>query len=501
MKNPLEAVPARDVARLAALVMLGLTAWLWFRIYTVENVSPALYVLDVGQGDSQLVVLAPKDGGPAIKILIDGGKNKTVLNALDGALGSANDGYLDLVILTHTDLDHLGGLIEVALRYDIGAFISNGREGASEASLVLEKTLAKRGVPTIALYQGDAIRYGDDRLAILAPDLVQAGGVGTNEAGLVAMLTVRTSAGAISALFTADIGFATENMLLEKGYALSADILKVGHHGSAYSSGENFIAAVRPTVSIIGVGKNSYGHPAPRVLETLQLAGSGVYRTDENGTVRIPLDAEEAFAPARAARAGALAAAASILTGSYKKANGTTVSLRQAREEAGAFGLVPYRTCSFHSGGDPSHTPVVINEIAWMGSPSGATHEWIELRAVSPGSVDVSGWQLINENERLRVIFPQKSTFDGSYLTLARAAARDALGLGASVVFTGSLRNGSEGLRLYDNECNLIDEVPVSPKWAAGDNASKRTMERLDDLSWRTSARAGGTPNKENAVR
>ena len=501
MKNPLEAASVRGGIRLAALVMLGLTAWLWFRLYTAQNVSSALYVLDVGQGDSQLVVLTSENGGSAIKILIDGGKNKMVLNALNDALGGENNGYLDLVILTHADLDHLGGLIEVARRYDIGAFISNGRAGTSEASVTLQETLAARGVPTIVLRQGDVIRYGDDRLAVLAPAPERAEDTETNEAGLVMMLTARAGAGAIRALFTADIGFAAENMLLEGGYALAADILKVGHHGSKYSSGENFIAAVHPAISVIGVGKNSYGHPAERVLETLKLSGARVYRTDESGTVTIPLYAEGALAKTRPPRALSLAAVASILTGGYKRANGTTISLRQAREEAGASSLVPYRTCSFHSGGAPLLAPVIINEIAWMGSPSGATHEWVELRNTSSESVDISGWQLLNENERLRVTFPQRLLFNGSYMVLARAGANDALALNARVVFTGSLRNGNEGLRLYDNECNLIDEAPVSQRWTAGDNASKRTMERRSDRSWGTSAAAGGTPNKENAMR
>ncbi|MBT9175437.1 MAG: ComE operon protein 3 [candidate division WS2 bacterium] len=491
-------VPHKKIIfQLIAVIGIGLTAWIWFGILgaTAPN---TLYVLDVGQGDSQLVILASEDGRSAIKILIDGGRDKTVLTALDKALGNLNNKYLDLVIATHTDLDHIGGLIEVARRYDIGMFISNGREGTSEAYNVLKETLAERAIPAIALLEGDVIRYGDNTLTVLSPDKALVKSKSVNEASLVMMLQSENT----KTLFVGDIGFSTENMLLKKKEDLTADILKVGHHGSKNSSGENFIAAVRPTVSVIGVGKkNRYGHPAPRVLETLLLADSRVYRTDEDGTIKIPLDAQgDDLAETGTPSTGLLAAVASVVTGGYKNPSFTTVSLRQAREKTSEFNLVPYKECSFLSGGTPKHSPVIISEIAWMGSPSGATHEWIELRNISPANVNMSGWQILNENERLRITFPQKSIFETPYMMLARSAAREALGLDATLVFTGSLRNSNEGLQLYDNECNLIDEVPVSTAWAAGNNASKQTMERMNDLSWRTSASVGGTPNEKNTV-
>ncbi|MDO8566813.1 MAG: lamin tail domain-containing protein [bacterium] len=489
------------IFQLTAIIAVGLTAWLWFGIFETQNISHTLYVLDVGQGDSQLVILASENGRSAIKILIDGGKDKTVLNALDDALEHLNNKYLDLVILTHTDLDHMGGLIDVALRYDIGMFISNGREETSETYGILKEALTRRSIPTLVLRQGDGIRYGDNSFSVLSPDRTLVQNKEVNEASLVLKLTAGSPTNKTRVLFVGDAGFTTEDMLLNKKDLLAADILKVGHHGSKYSSGENFIAAVRPIVSVIGVGKNSYGHPAPRVLETLALAGSRVYRTDTQGTIKIPLDSQGELVEARAPRTGFLAAAASIMTGEYKDTGITTVSLRQAREEMRESDLVSYKKCSFYSGSAPTRSPVIISEIAWMGSPSGATHEWIELRNVSSTSVNVSGWQLLNENERLRVTFPQKTILSQPYILLARSAARDALGLDVAHIFTGSLRNNNEGLRLYDNECNLIDEVPVSPKWAAGDNASKQTMERMNDLSWGTSARAGGTPNKENTAR
>ncbi|MDO8518013.1 MAG: lamin tail domain-containing protein [bacterium] len=493
---------SKTIVQLAAVVGVGLTLWLWFGIFGAHATPSTLYVLDVGQGDSQLVVLASENGRSAIKILIDGGRDKSVLAALDTALGNANNKYLDLVILTHTDLDHLGGLIEVARRYDIGMFISNGRTAVSEAYNALQKVLTERDIHTLVLLEGDTIRYSGNRITVLSPDRALLGNKEVNESGIVVMLTANQQAGGVKVLFTADIGFPAEQALLTKKYDLAADILKVGHHGSKYSSGENFVAAVRPLVAVIGVGKNSYGHPTPRVLQTLELAGSRVYRTDESSTIKIPLSIEAGTSvQTPTTPAGTLAAVASIMTGGYKNTGITTVSLRHAREETNKFSLVPHEECSFHSGSNPKHSPVIINEVAWMGSLSGATHEWIELRNLSPVSVNMSGWQILNENERLRITFPQQSVFNQPYMVLARSAAQSALGFDATLTFAGALRNSNEGLRLYDSECNLIDEVPVSAKWPAGNNTSKQTMERTTNLSWVTSQGAGGTPNKANTGR
>ena len=482
--------------QLGAVIATGLTAWVWFGIFSAQTTESMLYVLDIKQGDSQLIVLTGENRGPPVKILIDGGKDRMVLNALDAALGNLNNKYLDIVIMTHTDLDHMGGLVEVARRYGVGLFISNGRDASSDAYAALKEVFVERNIPSIVLLEGDAVRYGDSILSILSPNQALLQNKEVNEASLVAILRSKD----VNALFTGDIGFPAENALLKKYRDLSADILKVGHHGSKYSSSENFIAAVRPLVSVIGVGKNNYGHPAPHVLETLELAGSRVYRTDRDGTIRIPLtdEAPSASAKITADNAGLLATAARILTGGYKESEIMTVYVREAEAEKLEFALVPYKECSFRMGGTPKRSPVILNEVAWMGAESGATHEWIELRNVSGKNVNMAGWQLLNENERIRLTFPQKTEFAKQYMVLARDAGNAALKLNAELAFAGSIRNSNEGLRLFDNECNLIDEVLAFPNWPAGNNSTKQTMERTGNSSWANSASPGGTPRQEN---
>ena len=496
--NPLgievpEAVLAsrKILIQLAVIITVGFTAWIWFGIFSAQTTEDTLYVLDVGQGDGQLVVLSGEDGESSVKILIDGGKDRTVLTALDEALGSSNNKYLDVVIMTHTDLDHMGGLVEVAKRYDIGLFISNGREASSDAYIALQDVLAEREIPSEALIEGDAVRYGGNTLLLLSPDRALLANKAVNEASIVAMLESEDA----KVLFTGDIGFPAENALLKKYPDLSADILKVGHHGSKNSSSENFIAAVRPLVSTIGVGKNSYGHPTLRVLDTLDLAGSRVYRTDEDGTIQIPLT-DDAVSAEPPQKKGLLASIGSILTGSYKDTAMTTVSLREVREAEPEFALTPHKECSFKTEGAPRHSPIIFNEVAWMGASTGATHEWLELRNISGKPVNVSGWQVVNENERLYFTLPQASSLDSQFAVLTRSAANDALSLGTKFIFTGSLRNTREGLRLFDNNCMLIDEIPLSSTWLGGNNKTKQTMVREADLSWSTSALPGGTPGR-----
>jgi competence protein ComEC len=92
-------------------------------------------------------------------------------------------------------------------------------------------------------------------------------------------------------LFTGAAGSESEVRFLQEGVDLHADVLKVGHHGSAYGSSARFIAAVAPRYAIISVGRhNLFGHPAPSTLATLQRFGARIYRTDEDGAVTILTD-------------------------------------------------------------------------------------------------------------------------------------------------------------------------------------------------------------------
>ncbi len=270
----------------AALVLNFL---IWAQIFTDHLVIPDLkiYFLDVGQGDSGFVELPGFDSAPfgsGIQILIDGGPpNGKALNEL-GRILKLGDRYIDLVVLTHPQLDHFGGLIEVLKRYKVGALIWNGLEGKSTAFQDFKKAVRESGAQEIILMAGDRIRYGRNEILVLSPDENFLHAQNLNDTSLVLELRSKNS----KTLFTGDISFKVETNLLTS----NVDILKVAHHGSRFSSAASFLEAVKPKVAVIGVGKNSYGHPTAQVLERLANAGAQIFRTDLDGTVKLVIDGE-----------------------------------------------------------------------------------------------------------------------------------------------------------------------------------------------------------------
>ncbi len=246
-----------------------------------ENRKLSVYFLPVGQGDSELVILP---GG--VKILIDGGPpNAFVLKNLDRIL-SSRDRYLDIVALSHAQLDHFGGLIEVLKRYDIGVFVWNGVPGETTAAGYLMEVIKERNVPLVSLAAGDMIRHGGSDVKVLWPlagELMKKQDL--NETALV----LEFESNGKRALFTGDIGSKTESKIAGE-YLDRVDILKVGHHGSKFSSSANFLNAIQPAVAIIEVGKNSYGHPTAEALKRLLDVGARIFRTDRDGLLKFETD-------------------------------------------------------------------------------------------------------------------------------------------------------------------------------------------------------------------
>ncbi len=265
---------------LLVLFFVVFDVFIWKQVvFGGPNENLEVYFLEVGQGDSELIFLPGE-----VKVLIDSGPNNKILDELSSVL-KPTDRYIDLVILSHPELDHFGGLIDVLKRYQIGAFIFNGRRGTAPAFRDLEKIIKENKIPAVVLNEGDKIRYIESRFDILSPPKKF---LNSNELNDTTLVTRLESRGA-KILFTGDIGGEIENYLVEK-YDLDVDILKVAHHGSRFSTSEEFINEASPKVSVIGVGKNSYGHPTKRVLSGLYSIGSKIFRTDKNGTVKLVID-------------------------------------------------------------------------------------------------------------------------------------------------------------------------------------------------------------------
>lgn len=259
------------------LVLISFNLFVWYWVLAGgKDQALNIYFLNVGQGDSSLVVL-PNN----IKVLIDGGPKKEILNSLAKVM-PATDRYIDLVMLSHPQLDHFSGLIPIMERYQIGAFIYNGRDGTAAAWEDLKKVLTKQKIRTIVLGEGDKIKYEESSFSLLSPNPEFLRSKELNDSCLVAELTSQKS----KVLFTCDIGFKVEEYLAGK-YDLKSDILKVPHHGSKYSSGGYFLDEVNPALAVIQVGKNGYGHPTQETLSRLAHVGSAVYRNDLAGTVHM----------------------------------------------------------------------------------------------------------------------------------------------------------------------------------------------------------------------
>lgn len=268
-------IPNFFILILALLLSFNILVWRAI-IFAKSSDNLEIYFLSVGQGDSELVVLP---GG--VQVLIDGGRSNRATQELTSILPFF-DRYLDLVVLSHPETDHFLGLIDVLKNYRVGTFVSNGREGTADSWPALAGVLKNGEIPSVYLAAGDKICYRENCFNILSPNKDLLNSRETNDSGLVMELA---SAGS-RVLFTGDIGKKVEDFLV-KNYDLKIDILKVGHHGSKFSTSQNFLAASRPKFAFIEVGKNSYGHPTKEVLNRLAAIGATIYRTDRDGTMKI----------------------------------------------------------------------------------------------------------------------------------------------------------------------------------------------------------------------
>ncbi|MCI8361046.1 MAG: MBL fold metallo-hydrolase [Clostridiales bacterium] len=276
-------------AAFAVLLLISLTLTLfprpdgsWPAIFAALDLSPVknpdrptVTFLDVGQGDAALI----REGERAV--LIDGGGDG---QALARALRREGVGRLDMLIATHPHADHIGGLSQAAEAFGAASLALSAQPPAAETDrrcyeALLEKA-AELELTLLHPDDGTVYQLGGIALEIYVP-APEAGEENDRS------LFVRAKVGGGTLLVTGDAGYAAERSLLAAGRELSADILKVGHHGAAGGSGDAFLHAVSPRWAVISVGTdNGYGHPAEETLQRLRSAEAAVCRTDVEGTQR-----------------------------------------------------------------------------------------------------------------------------------------------------------------------------------------------------------------------
>ena len=268
-----------------AAVALGVAAAiLWSRAAGGPDGLLHVHFLDVGQGDSILVV-APSGR----QALIDGGPDGDVVSHALADTLPGGDRSLDLVVMTHLDSDHSGGLLEVLDRYSVGAVVTGPRPVGGADSSEWDQKLAQRGITPMEVYAGYVINLDDGVvLTVLNPHPAGAFGDSNNDS-----VVMRLTYGEVSVLLTADVESEAEDRLVASGGELRSTVLKVGHHGSSTSTTERFLEAVNPAIVVVSAGAgNPYGHPAPEVVRRLEakVGEAGVYRTDRHGSVEIVSD-------------------------------------------------------------------------------------------------------------------------------------------------------------------------------------------------------------------
>ena len=251
---------------------------------TVTAAALRVYVLDVGQGDA---ILIESDGHAA---LIDAGEadqGQRVVQMLH-ALGVRK---LDYVISSHPHSDHSGGLRTVLSQIPSGqlmlpvvpdALMPTGYGYSQMLGICAQKGIAVRQ-PACR----DSVQIGAAELEFLCTD--NSAFEDLNDCSLVCLLTC----GNVRFLFTGDLEEAGEEALLREGLIPPVTVLKAAHHGSSHATTEVFLRAAQPKFAVISVGAvNDYGHPASKTLQRLRDAGSGIYRTDLDGTVCFAADSD-----------------------------------------------------------------------------------------------------------------------------------------------------------------------------------------------------------------
>jgi len=272
---------AVSIALAASTVMAAaLSVWPWL---LPGDGRLRVIFLDVGQGDAALI--ETPDGR---RVLIDGGPGGSQRfdvgeRVLSPVLWNRPALGLDVVALTHPDVDHAGGLAAILTHFAVGEFWDGGTWTA--AADETRRALDRSGAPRRVLRAGDRIWLGEALFTVLNPDGRPA--PTRNDESLVLRLDWR----GLSLLLTGDVGPEGEAHLQAGAGPLEAQVLKVAHHGSRFSSTDLFLRAVRPAVAVISVGaRNPFRHPSPEAIERLEGAGARVYRTDRDGAVILESD-------------------------------------------------------------------------------------------------------------------------------------------------------------------------------------------------------------------
>ncbi|OGO86603.1 MAG: DNA internalization-related competence protein ComEC/Rec2 [Clostridiales bacterium GWD2_32_59] len=264
------------------LIMLAIMLiQVWPKNFNIE-------VLDVGQGDS-IVINTPKNR----HVLIDGGgdmniedtQSNTGKNIVDKYMKYSGIQKIDAVFVTHPDFDHIKGVIEIIDLVKVDKLILTiGKANETELQKELIKKADDKKIPIYYFKQGDHMTIDDMRITCIYPDIdVDTYSTCNNDYSLVLKVDYKQK----SILLAGDISEEAERRIIDKYKDLDVDLLKIAHHGSKYSTTNEFLEEVKPESAIISVGRNNYGHPSEDTLNRLAKHTVETYITKEQGAITV----------------------------------------------------------------------------------------------------------------------------------------------------------------------------------------------------------------------
>jgi len=232
-----------------------------------------VHFIDVGQGASQLLI-----GSSGKTILIDAGNNNQE-EEIVAYLRKNGIQKIDILVGTHPDADHIGGLDAVIDNFEIGKIYMPKVQSNTKTFEDVLLSIQRKGLKVSTAKAGVSLDWEPDaKVQMIAPVREYND---DNDMSAVIKLTF----GEISFLFTGDAESKSEHDMINSKADLKSDVLLIGHHGSKSSTTEAFLDAVQPSYGVIQVGENNYGHPAPEILERLKKRGVKVYRNDLHGDI------------------------------------------------------------------------------------------------------------------------------------------------------------------------------------------------------------------------